>query len=108
MLFTGLIASVLAVAATAAPNRVLTKRQANTTPNVTPEQIAFAVQRADCDVLSCVGVVAAAGCIAAGIATADVPAVLACVVGGEGVLCDCAGCVDALNDFLVDNGICDA
>lgn len=102
MLFTGLIASVLAVAATAAPNRVLTKRQANTStlptfvhpssvltrqaPNVTPEQIAFAIQRADCDVLSCVGVVAAAGCIAAGIATADVPAVLSCVVGGEGVV----------------------
>ncbi|OJD36109.1 uncharacterized protein BKCO1_13000139 [Diplodia corticola] len=106
MLFTSLIASALAVAATAAPNSGLTKRQANTSPNVTPEQIAFAVVQADCDILDCVGVVAAAGCIAAGIATADVPAVLACVVGGEGVLCDCAACIDALNDFLTDNGLC--
>ncbi|KAL1617874.1 hypothetical protein SLS56_010796 [Neofusicoccum ribis] len=97
MHFTGLVTAALATAAVAAPSNAIVQRQAETTPNVTPAQLVFAAQADDCSILSCAAVIASAGCIAAGIATAEVPAVLGCVAGGAS---------QSLEDFLNSNGLC--
>ncbi|KAI0129822.1 hypothetical protein BJ170DRAFT_681314 [Xylariales sp. AK1849] len=78
-----------------------------TTSEVMTDAITFAVA-ADCDLLKCAAVVASAGCIGASIALgpAGIPSLLGCTAGGASAICPCAGCIDALNDFLVNNGIC--
>ncbi|OJD30406.1 uncharacterized protein BKCO1_610009 [Diplodia corticola] len=108
MHLTGIIASVLAVTAAAAPNG-LVKKSANTTMvNATHEQLAFAIQQAECDVWGCLGVVGAAACIAPKIVDVDVQGVLDCVSGNKEKLCGCASCIAPLGDFLVKYHICDA
>ncbi|KAF4310794.1 hypothetical protein GTA08_BOTSDO13659 [Botryosphaeria dothidea] len=105
---TALVTFVMAITAAAAPsNAVVAAKRQDTSVNVTPEQIVFAAQAADCSIISCASVLASAGCIVAGLATGQVPAVLGCVAGGAAQLCGCAGCVDLLNDFLTENGLCE-
>ncbi|KAH7054226.1 hypothetical protein B0J12DRAFT_777695 [Macrophomina phaseolina] len=101
MHFSTLVTSALAAAAAAAPkNAVSQKLQRN------PDQIAFAAQADECPILSCTAAIASAGCIAAGIASDAVPAVLGCIAGGSSQLCKCVPRVDALEDFLTSNGLC--
>ncbi|KAF4313404.1 hypothetical protein GTA08_BOTSDO00011 [Botryosphaeria dothidea] len=108
MRFTGLIASVLAITAAAAPKGLVKKQDNITMVNATPEQLAFAVQQADCDVWGCLGVVGAAACIAPKIIAVDVQGVIDCVSGNKEQLCGCASCIEPLGDFLVKYDICDA
>ncbi|OAG09427.1 uncharacterized protein CC84DRAFT_1212862 [Paraphaeosphaeria sporulosa] len=80
-------------------------RDATTTVNEMTAAIQFAAQ-ADCDVFQCANVVASTACIAAGIASGMIEAVLACVASGSTGICPCAACIPGLNDFLANNGIC--
>lgn len=70
----------------------------------------FALQAADCNPLSCVKIVLAAACIASVIASegATAEAVIGCVGEGIDSVCDCAGCVPGLGDFLTSNNLCPA
>ncbi|CAI9635801.1 hypothetical protein GT037_000872 [Alternaria burnsii] len=103
MRFSTMTVSVLAAGlAVASPNSIA-KRENQEMTNV----IAFAAQQADCSLFDCAAVVAAGACIAGAIAVPGaVPAVLACVGGGAPSICPCAGCIDALNNFLVENNVC--
>jgi len=120
MRFSTITIAALAGLAAAAPNEIAKRESQQMT-----SAIQFAAQQADCSIFDCAAVIGAAFCIAAGVATgpAGVAAVVACVSGGAPSvfppivfpfptptdltqLCGCAGCVDALGDFLTENGLC--
>ncbi|KAF2728793.1 hypothetical protein EJ04DRAFT_448600 [Polyplosphaeria fusca] len=98
------LVSLFAATLSASPTSLDTRAQSVNTNDMT-NFISFAAQ-ADCDLFQCANVVASAACIIAGIGTGQVEAVLACVASGATGICPCAGCVDALNDFLTSNGVC--
>ncbi|KAF1967236.1 hypothetical protein BU23DRAFT_573406 [Bimuria novae-zelandiae CBS 107.79] len=100
-----LLASSLALAAPNAVARNTMARDVATSANDMTAVIQFAAQ-ADCDFFQCADVIASAGCIAIGIATGQVEAVLACVASGATGICPCAGCIDALNAFLTSHDVC--
>ncbi|KXJ89522.1 hypothetical protein Micbo1qcDRAFT_206454 [Microdochium bolleyi] len=54
----------------------------------------------------CIEVLAAAGCLIIGLATVQVGTVLGCVSGGTDKVCECAGCISQLGDFLDEHGLC--
>ncbi|KAK0645296.1 hypothetical protein DIS24_g8065 [Lasiodiplodia hormozganensis] len=95
---TTLIASILAVAAAAAPN-------AAAVADVEKRQLLECTVR-------CPTVLAAVACIGAGVANQDATAVLQCVGGNASLLCQCVDCVerlpglDVLQALLDANGIC--
>ncbi|KAH7069560.1 hypothetical protein BKA63DRAFT_569171 [Paraphoma chrysanthemicola] len=99
-----LLMSALAALTTASPNSLAVRDAQQTT-----DAIRFAAVAADCSIFQCAAVIASAACIAAsvGLGPAGVPGLLGCVAGGSAAICPCAGCVDALNNFLVENGICE-
>ncbi|KAI4711711.1 hypothetical protein J4E89_003153 [Alternaria sp. Ai002NY15] len=103
MRFSTITIAALAGLAAAAPNEIAKRESQQMT-----SAIQFAAQQADCSIFDCAAVIGAAFCIAGGIATGPVgvAAVVACVSGGAPSLCGCAGCVDALGDFLTENGLC--
>ncbi|KAH6872370.1 hypothetical protein BKA58DRAFT_419818 [Alternaria rosae] len=120
MRFSTISIAALAGLAAAAPNAIA-KRESQQMTNV----ISFAAQQADCSIFDCAAVIGAGVCIAAGLATVPVgvAAVVACVSGGAPSvfppivfpiptptdltqLCGCAGCIDALGDFLTENNLC--
>ncbi|KNG49592.1 hypothetical protein DDE82_004117 [Stemphylium lycopersici] len=95
--------SALLSLAAASPNALARRENQATT-----QAIQFAALQADCDIFKCASVVASAACIAASIALgpAGVASALGCTAGGAASICPCAPCIDALNNFLVDNGVC--
>ncbi|KAF2106181.1 hypothetical protein BDV96DRAFT_607555 [Lophiotrema nucula] len=109
MRFTASIVALFAATALATPSPSVYSsavgRSTLTSTDDMTNAIQFAVQ-ADCDIFQCANVIASAACIAAGVGTGQVEAVLACVASGATGICPCAGCIDALNDFLTSNGVC--
>ncbi|KAH7070052.1 hypothetical protein FB567DRAFT_613244 [Paraphoma chrysanthemicola] len=99
-----LLISALAAITTASPTSLAIRDTQQTA-----DAIRFAAVAADCSILKCATVIASAACIAAsiGLGPAGVPGALGCVAGGSAAICPCAGCVDALNNFLVENKICE-
>jgi hypothetical protein len=81
MHFTLSLLTALATSALASPNPLITSRDVITTEQA-EEAIKFAAQAAECDVFDCVAVVAAAACIAGGIAAGNPAVVIGCVGGG--------------------------
>ncbi|KAF2144350.1 uncharacterized protein K452DRAFT_285584 [Aplosporella prunicola CBS 121167] len=73
---------------------------------VTPHQLIFAAEAANCNIIQCAGVLASAGCIARGVITLDPSGVLDCVSGGSDALCPCVACINALDGFLKSHGVC--
>ncbi|EOD52639.1 hypothetical protein GTA08_BOTSDO13659 [Neofusicoccum parvum] len=115
MQFTSFVTIVLATAiSTAAANPIVQRQDSNVTVAVadinapiSAAQVKFAAQAANCDLSECGSIVAKAGCIAGGIALRIPSIVLGCVPDRDN-LCGCAGCIDALSNFLVEHDICPA
>jgi hypothetical protein len=77
------VSLLLAAPALATPLQV---RDANTSQNDMASAIVFAAKADGCSLIQCAGVIASAGCIAAGIAAAQPEVVLGCIAGGAGTV----------------------
>ncbi|KAK4442414.1 hypothetical protein QBC34DRAFT_387307 [Podospora aff. communis PSN243] len=59
-----------------------------------------------CDLVKCVEVTANAVCIAAAIASRNVPGFIECLGGAAESACPCVDCISGLDDFLEDYNLC--
>ncbi|KAK7909252.1 hypothetical protein PG985_015130 [Apiospora marii] len=71
------------------------------------EALLFAMKtEAACDIGSCAGVLAAAGCVGLSIWGGNPTDLVQCVDGGADKICGCASCIGPLGDFLAEHQVC--
>ncbi|KAK4115516.1 hypothetical protein N656DRAFT_775404 [Canariomyces notabilis] len=100
------ITSTLALltAAMAAPSSNLVHSGVTPRAEFNQAEVFSFAPSAACNVLSCIGVIGQALCIADAIDRDDYAAILKCADRKE--LCGCAGCFNDLSDFLTKYGLC--